>query len=172
MGHYWHCCRVKALTKDDAIGAVNGFLDFKAECRAIDYGFIMAVTDEKGVVSIEDKGFVECANDFTLESLRSHIVEHLPDLQLGIDKIKECANNLSVRNIRAEIHTLYNLVDDIKNGVTDVERNKFDVFKDTAYQLDLLMYGLTDLNDEGYVYLDEVDEKNAHTFFVWTNSHM
>ena len=124
MGHYFHCVRVKAPNKDVACNYVENYVEDRAETGAIDYGFIMAVVDENGVISIED-----------------------------------------------------NLFHDLRNSKTQAERDKFDVFKDTAYQGDLLSYGLTDLEKEGYApscYLDK-DNKEVETFktfFVWVNSHM
>ena len=80
-------------------------------------------------------------------------------------------------NISTHVWDLDNLFHDLRNSKTQAERDKFDVFKDTAYQGDLLSYGLTDLEKEGYApscYLDK-DNKEVETFktfFVWVNSHM
>ena len=172
MGHYWHCCRVRTVDKDSAEGAVNAYLDDKTERQEVDYGHIMAITDENGIVSIEDRDFIDHGDMFTLEDLRKHIQDGLPDLQLGLDKLKELVSKLTVDNIKDEVPTLNNMIFDIAHGVTEQKRKDFDVFKDTAYQGNLLEYGITDLNEEGYAYNDEKSGEELHTFFVWTNCHM
>ena len=172
MGHYWHCCRVKALSQDDAEGAVNQFLDDQTEIKAIDYGYIMAITDENGIVNILHRDFQDDGEMFTLEKLRETVCDGLPDLQTGIDKLKECVARLSMDNIKDEIGTLDNLMSDVRNGISLGKREHFDVFKDEAFSGNLLEFGITDLNEEGYAWCDDKDAKDLHTYFVWTNCHM
>lgn len=172
MGHYWHCCRVRAVTKSDAIASAEHYIETQVERQTIDYGYIMAVTDENGVISIEDRDYQNCAEEFSLEKLRNNIVDRLPDLSIAVDKLKELVSKMTVSTAKDEVDTLNNMVFDLSNSVSDEQRKSFDVFKDTAYPLQLLEYGLTDLTYEGYDLTPaDVPESDKHTFFVWVNSH-
>lgn len=178
MGHYFHCVRVKAPNKDVACNYVENYVEDRAETKAIDYGFIMAVVDENGVISIEDKRYLNQDSElFSIKKLEEEMRERIPDSQLAIDKLNDLVNQLTPDNISTHVWDLENLFHDLRNSKTQAERDKFDVFKDTAYQGDLLSYGLTDLEEEGFApscYLDKDNEDVAKfkTFFVWVNSHM
>jgi hypothetical protein len=169
MGHYWHICRVKAPSKDDALGAVDNLINCKAERGEVDHGFIMAVTTADGVISIEDKSYIKITDRFSLDEIKK-IKDRLPDRKLAVENIKKYVNDLTIDNANDKIWDLEGLVHYLKHSITDKERDNFNIFEDVAFPLDLLEYGISDLNAEGYTSWDETESK--YTFFVWTNCHM
>lgn len=172
--HYLHCIRVNAPHKDSAVQFVNSYLDDMVENHSISYGLVVGVTTADGVISVERKDYMEKgAEIFSLQRLEQSLKANIPESQLAIDKLKAVVDKLTPETIVVHQWDLKNLFHDLQNSKTQTEIDNFDVFKDTAFQGDLLSDGLTDLEEEGYspsCYTDE-DTSSYKTFFVWVNVH-
>lgn len=168
MGHYYHVCRCRAENKEDALSAVSAYLDSKVESNEIDYGYTMAVTNEDGVVEIEDRGYENVPEQFTLQKLKEGIV--IPERTTAIAKLKDLVGKLTPDDFRDELFTLDCLVSDLKHSKTQKQIDDFNIFENTLYEGQLLEFGITDLNEECYC----TPEPNVptHIYFVWVNSHM